>query len=125
MKFNGFMNSQGANAIAGALDVTTSALGWKPTYQNNNNVEKSLTIAEGISKNFGNPLVNAAGDAVAGGVGKAMGLHTNKMVGGGTQGVNAVSNVLSQFGPIGMIASGVLKVGNMAFGKNLLDFKED
>jgi hypothetical protein len=48
-----------------------------------------------------------------------MGLHTNKIVGGSTAGVNAISNVASGFGPWGIALAAALKIGNMAGGKNL------
>lgn len=118
----GFAKSGLGSAITSGTEVLGSALGLKNTYQINNKMEGISSAAEQISKNFGNPLVNAATDFAAGGVGKLMGLNTGKVVGAGTGITNAASNVLSNFGPIGMAASAVLKVGNMAGGKNLEDF---
>lgn len=122
---NNFAASGAGGLAASGIDMLSTNLGLKPNYQINTKAEGLLSTAEGISKNFGNPLVNAAGDAIAGGIGKLMGFNTDKVVGGGMAGVNAVSNVLSNFGPIGMAAGIALKAGNMLGGKNLEDFNTD
>jgi hypothetical protein len=114
-----FAGSAKGSLVASGLDMVGGALGIKPKYNLNSNLDKGLGMAESISKNFGNPVFNAATDFAAGGIGKLMGLNTGKVVGGGMAGVNAVSNVLSSFGPIGMAAGAVLKIGNMMGGKNL------
>jgi hypothetical protein len=81
--------------VSSGLDLFSNALGIKPQYNLNSKLDKGLGAAEKFSKNFGNPLLNAATDFASNGIGKLMGLNTNKVVGGGMAGVNAVSNVLS------------------------------
>lgn len=125
MKLDKFASSPIGGAVAMGTDMLQNALGIKPQYNLYSKLDKGLGMAESLSKNFGNPIVNAAGDFAANGLGKLMGLHTDKVVGGGMAGVNAVSNVLSNFGPIGMAASVALKMGNMAGGKNLSTLNAD
>lgn len=122
---NSFASSGKGQLLSGGIDTAMTAFGLKPQYQMNSDLDSALGMTEQISKNFGNPLVNSIGDAASGGIGKLMGLNTDKVVGGGMAGVNTVSNVLSSFGPIGMAASVGLKSLNMIGGKNLDEFKTD
>ncbi len=124
---SGFLNQLlGVNlsnfAIQGLQNLNLG-LGLKPSYNMSTPLDNTLGVSEGLSKSFGNPLTNAVGDVVSGGIGKLMGLNTDKVVGGGMAGVNTVSNVLSNyFGPIGTAASVALKGINMLGGKNLDEF---
>jgi hypothetical protein len=94
-KLDSFASSPVGGMVTSGVDMLQNALGMKPQYKLYSKLDKGLGMAESISKNFGNPLVNAATDFASNGLGKLMGLHTDKVVGGGMAGVNAVSNVLS------------------------------
>jgi hypothetical protein len=85
----------------------------------------ALGAVGGIAKGFGNSIVNQAGDALSGGIMKLAGLNTDKMISGYDQGANAIADVVSRFGPYGMIASLAIKGVNSLFASGIQDINKD